>query len=200
MDDALGLLEKLQAIARLGLHYTKDVYDRGRYEQLLELVTAHYGVVLELPPKSVRARLETDLGKLSVTPVLGSDAAIFDARDRILLMKRVDNQKWCLPCGLVEAGESPEMAAVREAREETGLEVNTVELIGVYTRFPSAEYGLYTLVKTVYLCEIVGGELRRSHEDLGLQYWTIEDVPVWHCDMHAQALEARERWRARRSA
>jgi 8-oxo-dGTP pyrophosphatase MutT (NUDIX family) len=197
--DALPLLEKLNAIATLGLHYTKDVYDRQRYQQLLELVTLHYGQALELPPEAVRARLETDLKRLSVTPVLGSDAAIFDDAGQILLMKRVDNRKWCLPCGLVEAGESPEQAAVREAKEETGLEVGVLELIGVYTRFPSAEYGLYTLVKTVYLCEVLGGSLRSSHEDLGLQYWNIEDVPIWHCDMHRQALEARERWQLRRN-
>ncbi len=39
--DALPLLEKLQAIAKLGLYYTKDIYDRQRYEQLLAL-TAEY--------------------------------------------------------------------------------------------------------------------------------------------------------------
>ncbi len=193
--DALPLLEKLKSIATQGLHYTKDVYDRQRYEELLELVSEHYGLILEMPASEVQARLVTDLSKLSITPLLGSDAAIFDATGQILLMKRVDNGKWCLPCGMVEAGESPEAATVREAREETGLEVKTLELVGVYTRFPSAEYGLYTLVKTIYLCEVIGGTLRRSHEDLGLQYWKIEDVPIWHCDMHRQALEAKTRWR-----
>jgi ADP-ribose pyrophosphatase YjhB (NUDIX family) len=198
--NALPLLEKLQSIAKLGLYYTKDVYDRQRYEQLLELTTEYYGHALEMPIATVRANLEYDLRKLSISPIVGSDAAIFDSSGKILLMKRTDNQKWCLPCGLVEAGESPEQGAIREAKEETGLNVQILELVKVYTRFPSAEYGLYTLISTVYLCEVIGGVLTRSHEDLGLEYWKIEEVPIWHSNMEAHALDAHAAWSKRTSA
>ncbi len=190
----LPLLEKLQSIAKLGLYYTKDIYDRQRYQQLLELTAEYYGHALEMPIAKARANLKKDLGKLGVCPVLGSDAAIFDLSGKILLMKRTDNQKWCLPCGLVEAGESPEQGAIREAKEETGLEVQILELVKVYTRFPSPEYGLYTLVSTVYLCEVTGGVLTRSHEDLGLQYWNIKEVPIWHCEMKQHAKDAHAAW------
>ncbi len=190
----LPLLEKLQSIAKLGLYYTKDIYDRQRYQQLLELTAEYYGHALEMPIAKARDNLKKDLGKLGVCPILGSDAAIFDLSGKILLMKRTDNHKWCLPCGLVEAGESPEQGAIREAKEETGLEVQILELVKVYTRFPSPEYGLYTLVSTVYLCEAVGGVLTRSHEDLGLQYWEISDVPVWHCEMQQHAKDAQVAW------
>ncbi len=153
-----------------------------------------------MPAPNARANLERDLGKLGVSPILGSDAAIFDSSGKILLMKRTDNQKWCMPCGLVEAGESPEQGAIREAKEETGLEVQILELVKVYTRFPSAEYGLYTLVSTVFLCEVMGGVLTRSHEDLGLQYWNLEDVPIWHSDMQQHARDAHAVWLNRISA
>jgi 8-oxo-dGTP pyrophosphatase MutT (NUDIX family) len=112
-------------------------------------------------------------------------------------MKRTDNQKWCMPCGLNEVGESPEQAAVREAKEETGLDVRVLELVGVYTRFPSAEYGLYTLVSTVYLCQIVGGKLQRSHEDLGLEYWSLDAVPDWHFNQEPEARDAFAVWQKR---
>jgi ADP-ribose pyrophosphatase YjhB (NUDIX family) len=197
--NALPLLEKLQAIAKLDLYYTKDIYDRQRYEQLLELTAEYYGHALEMPALEVRENLKRDLEKLGVCPVLGSDAAIFDPSGKILLLKRTDNQKWCLPCGLVEAGESAEQGAVREAKEETGLDVQVLELVKVYTRFPSSEYGLYTLVSTVYLCEAVGGVLTRSHEDLGLQYWDISDVPVWHCEMKQHAKDAQVAWLKRQA-
>ena len=189
------LLERLNAIAQLGLHYSRDPYDRQRYEQLLELAAQGYGDTLEIPSSEVRTRLASGFERLSVSPALGADAVIFNDEERVLLMKRTDNARWSFPCGFVEAGESPQQAAVREAYEETGLEVETASLVGVYTRFPSVEYGLFTLVKTVYLCRVIGGKLRRSHEDLGLQYWRIEDVPVWHCEMRIQALEARAIWR-----
>ncbi len=195
--DALPLLEQLKAIASLGLHYSKDVYDRGRYEQIMKLVEEYYGHALEMPAEDVHAQFRTQLGQLSITPRIGSDAAIFDSSGKILLMKRADNAKWCLPCGLVEAGESPEQAAIREAKEETGLEVKILELVGMYTRLPSVEYGLFTIVSTVYLCEVFGGTLQRSHEDLGLQYWNLEGVPIWHSDMEQKARDAKVRFLAR---
>lgn len=195
--DPLPLLEKIQAIAKTGLHYSKDPYDAERYRQLLELASEYYGRLLEAPPQAVREQLLKDLG--AVTPKVGSGAAVFDAEGRILLMLRRDNRRWCMPCGLVEVGETPEQCAVREAKEETGLEVRPLELVGVFTRFPMKEYTAFTLVSTVYLCEAVGGELRGSHEDLGLAYWELDEVPVWHGHQEEQARLAHALWRKRRA-
>jgi hypothetical protein len=78
------------------------------------------------------------------------------------------------------------------------LEVKALELVGVFTRLPRAEYTPYTLVSIVYLCETTGGELRRSHEDLGLQYWLLDDVPNWHGDQESQARAAQQKWLERK--
>jgi 8-oxo-dGTP pyrophosphatase MutT (NUDIX family) len=195
--DVLPLLEQLKAIASLGLHYSKDVYDRGRYEQIMKLVEEYYGHVLEMPPVEVHAQFRNQLSQLSITPRIGSDAAIFDSSGKILLLKRSDDAKWCMPCGLVDAGETPEQAAIREAKEETGLDVKILELVGIYTRLPSIEWGLFTIVSTVYLCEVTGGTLQNSHEDLGLEYWNIEDVPVWHGNQEQQARDASAKYQMR---
>jgi ADP-ribose pyrophosphatase YjhB (NUDIX family) len=184
MADILPLLEKIQAIARNGLTYAKDLYDRERYEKLLELANEYTGLALDLPAQEVRERLSRELGP--ITPKLGADAAIFDDQGRILLMLRTDNRRWCMPC------------AIREAREETGLEVRAAESVGVFTRLPRADYTPFTLVSVVYLCEVIGGELRSSHEDLGLQYWNLEAVPAWHGDQEIQAQAAHQKWLARR--
>ena len=198
MADVLAVLEEIAAIGRIGLAYATNVYDRQRYEQLMEIAVREYGTALSLPPNDVRERLAMDLGY--ITPKIGADAAIFDEQGRILLMKRADNEKWCMPCGLQDVGESPAECAVREAREETGLEVRAVRLVDVFTRLPRAEYTPYTLVSVVYLCEVTGGELRGSHEDLGLVWSAIEGVEDWHGNQRAQALAAREAWRAARKA
>ena len=124
---------------------------------------------------------------------LGANAAIFDDQGRILLMLRTDNQRWCMPGGMQGVGESTEECAIREAQEETGLVVRTVDLAGVYTRLPKAEYTPFTLVVVVYLCEVIGGELRSSHEDLGLKYWNLENVLVWHGDKETQARAAHQK-------
>jgi 8-oxo-dGTP diphosphatase len=59
--------------------------------------------------------------------------ALFDAKDRILLLRRKDNDKWTMPGGTMDFGESLEQCAVREVHEETGFEIQITGLIGIYT-------------------------------------------------------------------
>jgi 8-oxo-dGTP diphosphatase len=59
--------------------------------------------------------------------------ALFDAKDRILLLRRKDNDKWTMPGGTMDFGESLEQCAFREVREETGFEIEITGLIGIYT-------------------------------------------------------------------
>ena len=95
--DILALLDELQTIARNGLAFTADPYDRERYERLLAVACRYYGKILAVPDATVRERLAGELGY--VTAKVGADAAIFDERGRILLVERADDGRWGLPCG-----------------------------------------------------------------------------------------------------
>jgi 8-oxo-dGTP pyrophosphatase MutT (NUDIX family) len=59
--------------------------------------------------------------------------ALFDGDGRILLLRRKDNDKWTMPGGTMDFGESLTQCAVREVREETGFEIDINGLIGTYT-------------------------------------------------------------------
>ena len=190
--DLIHLLEELQTIAQNGLSYTQNVYDKERYERLLELSIQKYTDVLALPEEAVRERFRTELGH--ITPKVGADAAIFNERGELLLMERADGTGWCLPCGWVEPNERPTDAAVREVKEETGLEVKVQRLVGIFTRTPSAEHGPHTMIAAVHLCEIVSGELTLSHEGLDLRYWLIGDVTRWHGLHKKYAQAAYDMW------
>jgi ADP-ribose pyrophosphatase YjhB (NUDIX family) len=176
--DILSLLDELQMLARNGLTYATNYYDRERYERLLSLAAAQYEDLLGVPAAELRQRFAAELGH--ITPKVGGDAAIFDAEGRILLVRRADDGRWCLPCGWVEPNESPLEAAVRETREETGLEVRPLALVDVFTRKANLGHGPHTAIAVVYLCEITGGELRGSHEGPEVQYWHLDEVPAWH--------------------
>ena len=193
--DIFSLLDEIQTIARNGLHYTSGIYDRERYERLMELATQTYDELLDVPGEKVKSRFLSELGY--ITPKVGADAAIFDENGDILLMERVDGSGWCLPCGWVEPNEKPVEAAVREVREETGLEVEVKQLVGVFTRMPSGKNGPHTMIAVVHLCEVVGGELTLSHEGLALRYRPIDEVLDWAATHEHYARAAYEMWRSK---
>jgi 8-oxo-dGTP pyrophosphatase MutT (NUDIX family) len=65
--------------------------------------------------------------------LVGAGVIITDSQSRILLIKRTDNKKWGLPGGSLELGETFEEAAIREAKEETGLMVTDLTLFRAYS-------------------------------------------------------------------
>jgi len=190
--EILALLDELRAMARTGLNYADDPYDEERYERILELVQQYYGRTLDVPAEDVRDRLADELGQ--VTPKVGVEAVVFDADGQVLVMKRPGSGAWCLPGGAVEMDETPEAAAVREAREETGLDVRPETLVGAYRRAPAPDYP-YTSVLLPYLCTVTGGSLELAHEGEALQYYAIDDVPEWFLNHGAMAKDARAAWR-----
>jgi ADP-ribose pyrophosphatase YjhB (NUDIX family) len=194
--DIINLLNEIQAIARIGLHFTSGEYDRERYQRLLHLASQQYSNVLDLRDAEILARFGRETGY--ITPKVGADAAIFNDQGEILLMERADGSGWCLPCGWVEANERPIDAAVREVYEETGLQVEVQQLVGVFTRKASLENGPHTMIAVVHLCQITGGELRLSAEGRSLRYRSIEEVIDWHPNHDKYARAAREMWRAKR--
>jgi len=68
---------------------------------------------------------------------------LFNDEGKVLLQKRGDSGKWGFPGGAIELGETPEETAVRELKEETGLDVEVESLIGIYTdsdiKYPSGD-------------------------------------------------------------
>ena len=73
------------------------------------------------------------IGKLAKL-VPSCSAVIFDpTREKVLLTRRSDNGRWCVPAGAMDPGESAEECCAREILEETGLVIRVVRLIGVYS-------------------------------------------------------------------
>jgi len=95
-----------------------------------------------------------------VTPALTVDAVISDPNRGVVLIRRRNppfQGHWALPGGFVEVAETCEAACRREAREETGLEVEVVALLGVYSD-PGRDPRGHT-VSPVFLCRATGGTL-----------------------------------------
>jgi ADP-ribose pyrophosphatase YjhB (NUDIX family) len=132
---------------------------------------------------------------------VGCSALIFDdKREKILLTRRTDNGRWCLPGGAMDAGESLVEACVREVFEETGLKVRVLKLIGVYSN-PNRiiEYNDGNRVQLVahhFEVDAVSGELTLNNEVSEFGYFTAEeiatlDVMEHHRDRITDSLEER---------
>ena len=107
-------------------------------------------------------------------PSLAAIIAVID-NGKVLLTKREDFEVWCLPGGGVEDGESVAEAAVREAQEETGVQVELTRLVGVYSRLG----GMWSDVHAVlFAAKPVGGELKvQPGETVEVAYFRFDDIP-----------------------
>ena len=120
------------------------------------------------------------IGKRGVLRV-GASSIIFDeSREKVLLTKRTDNGRWCLPGGGMDPGESIEEACVREAYEETGFHVKVTRLVGVYTT-PDlvVEYADGNVIQPVALsfeATVTGGEMGLSDETTDVGYFSVEEM------------------------
>jgi ADP-ribose pyrophosphatase YjhB (NUDIX family) len=197
--DVFALLDEVQAIARTGLHFSDNPFDRERYTKLLDTAQRQYAAHTTLDGSAVQARFEAEIGY--VTAKVGVDAAVFDDHDRILLARRVDDDKWGLIAGWVDPNESPEQTAVRELAEEVGVQACVDRLVGVFFREARAGIHPHGTVSIVYLCSITAGRPRpQPHEIRELAWRAVGDVPVdeWHHHHERLARAALEaHWRSR---
>ena len=102
---------------------------------------------------------------------IGAFALIFNTSDSVLLALRTDMDFWNLPGGGVKEGESPEVAVVREVREEVGLDVVVDRIQGVYVKPGQHD------IAFSYWCRVVGGALQESDEAQAIAWFTREDLP-----------------------
>jgi ADP-ribose pyrophosphatase YjhB (NUDIX family) len=107
-----------------------------------------------------------------MTFLVGACAIIFDERGRVLLSHRRDLDLWNLPGGGVESGEIPTEAAVRETKEETGLDIAIERLVGVYGKRDKDE------IVFAFACCVVGGALSITDEADTHEYFAVDALPV----------------------
>ena len=117
------------------------------------------------------------LGKLA----LGCSAVIFDpTRTKVLLTRRTDNGRWCLPGGRTDSGESVSETCIREVLEETGLQVRLIRLLGVYSSphrlVEYADGNRYQIVALNFEAEPIGGSLTISDETTDYGYFSRDEM------------------------
>jgi len=111
-----------------------------------------------------------------VTTAVGCGAIVFNSKDEILMLKRT-NGRWFYPGGFCDVGVSPAENVAREVREETGLIVTPIRLIGVTDslKLGSPARHLYSLL---FYCRLEGGEIRpHPLEALEVGFFPLDQIP-----------------------
>jgi 8-oxo-dGTP diphosphatase len=118
-------------------------------------------------------------------PIPATCLVVVDTQARVLLVKRsVEPKKgfWCLPGGFMELGETPEKAALRELKEETGLAGRIDMLLGVLAN-PSALY--HTVLMVGYLIKSYSGNLIAGDDADDTAYFHYNELPEIAFESHS---------------
>jgi ADP-ribose pyrophosphatase YjhB (NUDIX family) len=133
--------------------------------------------------ESYLGQIRTLAGDDRVLIVVGARCVLRDADGRVLLIKRSDNGVWAFPAGTMELGESISECAVREVREETGLNATEVTLIGIYSNadqisIPNMFGHRYQFISVVFRVDAYDGELVRvTDETTDAAYYPVDALP-----------------------
>jgi ADP-ribose pyrophosphatase YjhB (NUDIX family) len=137
----------------------------------------------------------SDCGAIHFTdPKVGVGVFVFQD-DQVLLIKRgmdPERDKWSIPAGFVDAGEDPAETAVREAKEETGLDVHITRLIDVYYN-PPGQGGASIFI--LYEATVQNGRLVAGDDAIAAEFFPVAALP----DLaFASTRDAIHRWSARK--
>jgi ADP-ribose pyrophosphatase YjhB (NUDIX family) len=176
--DILQWARKVQAIAQNGLEFSKDPFDRDRFDQLQQLVTTILSAEVGITPGALKELWKGDEGY--ATPKVDVRGAVFE-QDKVLLVRERSDGKWTLPGGWVDVGDAPAFAVEREIREESGYLAKAVKLAALYDKNNPAHGhppSILHIYKLLFLCELTGGAPALSNETDGVDFFPINSLPT----------------------
>ena len=173
-SDFTKYLQRMIAVTDTGLTFTKDPFDRERYEDLRSLLSKMLNQGLDIDSEEV-AEVMTPTSAYA-TPLMDVRAWIVED-EKICLVRGQGEDSWALPGGFGEVGCSPTENILKEIEEETGSESKVERLLAVFdtNRFQlqSNQYA-----KFVFECKLLDGQFQENQEIADLQFFAIDQLPA----------------------
>ena len=173
-SDFVKYLQRMIALTDTGLTFTKDPFDRERYEDLRGLLSEMLNQASDLDSEEVAEVLKPT--SAYATPLMDVRAWIVED-EKICLVRGQGENDWALPGGFGEVGYSPTENILKEIEEETGFEAKVERLLAVFdtNRFQlqSKQYA-----KFVFECKLLAGQFQENQEIADLQFFAIDQLPA----------------------
>ncbi|NEW62245.1 NUDIX domain-containing protein [Granulicatella sp. zg-ZJ] len=173
-EKLFSLALELQSLAQAGLFYGKDIFDLERYERIKD-------ISLEILSNKTSYSLErvSDLfltEKGYQTPKVDVRSAVFQ-EDTILLVQEKTGL-WSLPGGWCDILLTPTENAIKEVKEEAGLDVKIDKLVAVLDMAKHHQKkNIFSVYKLFFTCEVLGGEFISNSETLASRYFKLTELP-----------------------
>lgn len=167
----LEVSRELAAISQAGLAFSKDPFDRERFNRLREI--AGEIMTVEIGQSGFRWPVESGYP----TPKVDVRGAAFRG-ESVLLVKESSSGLWTTPGGWADVNLSPAQNVEKEVLEESGYQVKAVAITSIIDRelagFPVHTHSIY---KIFFLCQIIGGEARTSIESTEIGFFRVDNLP-----------------------
>lgn len=174
----LWLLDKakrIQALAKTGLNYSPNHYDIERFEELYQISLDMIQQLTDLDEPLSQIHIESE--KEYPTPKVDIRAVVFK-ENQMLLVQESNDRHWALPGGWGDIGYTPAEVAVKEVKEEAGLDVKVNRLVAVLdNRFHGHRPSMIHVYKIFIWCELLGGSLAPSPDIVDAQFFAADALP-----------------------
>jgi ADP-ribose pyrophosphatase YjhB (NUDIX family) len=174
--ESIELIKRLKALADTGLVYARDEYDRERYTELREISLNLLSHVSRQPLEVLNGFFMPE--KDYPTVKVDVRGFVLNDKDEILMAKEQVDGKWTIPGGWADIGHTPSEIAIKEIKEETGLNCAVERLLAVFDKrkhaHPPQPFYVY---KLVFLCKIIDGKMEHGFDMEGAAFFKIDALP-----------------------
>lgn len=170
-------LKRLNAISDIGLLFAQNGYDRERYEEIKNLVLDLMSDFRRGDPDALKQLFRQPVDY--PTAKVDIRALVFSGdKQQVLMVQEVADGNWSLPGGWGDIGFSPSEVAVKECKEETGLDVVPIRLLAVYDKrkHPHPPEAFY-VYKMVILCEAISSGIVKGFDVLDARFFPVDQLP-----------------------
>ena len=170
----LGWAQEIFLLSQSGLTYSGNQYDIERYKRLQEITAEIIASQSDVSKETILESFSMQAGY--ITPKIDVRGAVI-RDDKILLIQERADGKWAMPGGWADLGNAPASVAEREVWEESGFRVKAEKVVAVIDANRIQPMEFYHAYKLIFLCTLLDGEPRISHETLAVDFFEPNNLP-----------------------